>query len=73
MTNTVLSPAHRGRTPELSPARQAAIENALTMALHFVRQPSCAANTWAATSRAVRAATLLKNACGATATEVQHG
>ncbi len=63
MTNTVQSPARRGRTPDLSPTRQAAIENALTMALHFVRQQSCAANTWAATSRAIRAATLLKQAC----------
>ena len=46
-------------------ARQAAIENALTMALYFVRQPGdTAANLWAATARANRALTLLKQASG---------
>lgn len=50
------------RTP--SPVeRQAAIENALTMALYFIRQPGdIAANLWAATARANRALTLLKQA-----------
>ena len=43
--------------------RQAAIENALTMALYFVRQPGDSANNlWAATARANRALTLLKQA-----------
>lgn len=43
--------------------RQAAIENALTMALYFIRQPDeSAANLWAATARANRALTLLKQA-----------
>jgi hypothetical protein len=43
--------------------RQAAIENALSMALYFVRQPGdTAANVWAATARANRALTLLKQA-----------
>lgn len=43
--------------------RQAAIENALTMALYFIRQPgTSAANLWAATARANRALTLLKQA-----------
>lgn len=43
--------------------RQQAIENALSMALHFVRQPGdSAANLWAATARANRALTLLKQA-----------
>ncbi len=43
--------------------RQQAIENALSMALHFVRQPGdSAANLWAATARANRALTLLKHA-----------
>lgn len=43
--------------------RQAAIENALTMALYFIRQPGdLAANLWAATARANRALTLLKQA-----------
>ena len=45
--------------------RQAAIENALSMALHFVRQPGdSAANLWAATARVNRALTLLKHASG---------
>ena len=44
-------------------ARQAAIENALSMALYFVRQPgNTSANLWAATARANRAFTLLKQA-----------
>lgn len=63
MTNPVQPRPPAATSPSLTPARQAAIENALTMALHFVRQPACAANTWAATSRAHRAATLLKQAC----------
>jgi hypothetical protein len=43
--------------------RQAAIENALTMALYFIRQPGDSANNlWAATARANRALTLLKQA-----------
>lgn len=42
-------------------AHQAAIENALSMALYFVRQPgNQKANLWAATGRANRALTLLK-------------
>jgi hypothetical protein len=52
------------RPPEASTIdRQAAIENALTMALHFMRQPgNAAANLWAATARTNRALTLLKSA-----------
>lgn len=47
--------------------RQAAIENALSMALYFMRRPGetapeQAANLWAATARANRALTLLKAA-----------
>ena len=43
--------------------RQQAIENALSMALHFVRQPGESdANLWAATARTNRALTLLKQA-----------
>lgn len=46
-------------------ARQAAIENALAMALYFIRQPGdSAANVWAATARTNRALTLLKQASG---------
>ena len=58
--------AQPGRT--LDPIqRQAAIENALSMALHFMRQPSVtpglpAANLWAATARTNRALSLLKSA-----------
>jgi hypothetical protein len=58
--------AQPGRT--LDPIqRQAAIENALSMALYFVRQPSAtpgelAASTWAATARTNRALSLLKQA-----------
>lgn len=48
--------------------RQAAIENALTMALYFIRQPgTTAANVWAATARTNRAFTLLKQASADTA------
>lgn len=48
-----------------TPAQQAAIENALSMALHFIRQPGdSAANLWAATARTNRALTLLKHASG---------
>jgi hypothetical protein len=43
--------------------RQQAIENALSMALYFMRQPgNAAANVWAATARTNRALTLLKHA-----------
>ncbi len=57
--------AHKNAPEWLTPQRQAVIENALTMALHFVRQPGALpANVWAATSRATRAATLLKQVCG---------
>lgn len=44
-------------------ARQQGIENALSMALYFIRQPgNSAANLWAATARTNRALTLLKHA-----------
>lgn len=47
--------------------RQAAIENALSMALYFMRRPGdtpaeASANLWAATARTNRALTLLKAA-----------
>lgn len=47
--------------------RQAAIENALSMALHFMRRPAdtpneLAASLWAATARTNRALSLLKAA-----------
>jgi hypothetical protein len=62
---TLTLPAPRKRPAETQPGlaveRQAAIENSLSMALYFVRQPGhSAANLWAATARANRALTLLK-------------
>ena len=49
--------------------RQQAIENALNMALYFMRQPgNTPANLWAATARANRAFTLLKQASEGAAT-----
>ena len=64
-----LASRQAGRNPQsqsITPHSQAVIENALTMALHFVRQPGAIpANLWAATSRATRAATLLKQVCEA--------
>ena len=54
------------RSQSITPQSQAVIENALSMALHFIRQPGAVpANLWAATSRATRAATLLKQVCEA--------
>jgi hypothetical protein len=53
-----VNPPHFGEVQ-----RQQAIENALSMALYFVRQPGdTAANVWAATARTNRALTLLKQA-----------
>ncbi len=59
--------ARKAPAPTLEPVdpvtRQAAIENALCMALYFVRQPGdTVANVWAATARTNRALTLLKQA-----------
>ena len=56
--------------------RQAAIENALSMALYFMRQPVAStaahkANLWAATARTNRALTLLKAASEAAQTAPQ--
>ena len=49
--------------------RQQAIENALSMALYFTRQPgNASANVWAATARTNRALTLLKHASQGLAT-----
>ena len=42
--------------------RQAALENALSCALYFVRQDATPQNLWAATARTNRALTLLKQA-----------
>lgn len=50
-------------TPIDPAARQAAIENALSMALWHVRNGDTAQALQAATGRAIRAASLLKQAC----------
>ena len=44
-------------------ARHAAIENALTTALFHIRQPYSPKALQAATGRAIRAASMLKQAC----------
>ena len=49
--------------PTISIARQQAIENALSMALYHVRRSDGQQGIQAATSRAVRAASMLKQAC----------
>lgn len=48
--------------------RQAAIENALSTALHYVRHACTQQAIQAATSKAIRAASLLKQACAELAT-----
>jgi hypothetical protein len=55
---TMTTPA---TTPEIT--RQQAIENALSTALYFIRQPHSTTALQAATGRAMRAATMLKQAC----------
>lgn len=64
--NTITTP----KTGNTSPlARQQAIENALSTALYFIRLPSTESGLKAATGRAVRAASMLKQACA----EIQIG
>lgn len=59
----VAKPSTTHNTEAQAIARQAAIENALSTALYFVRQPGdAAAHLWAATARANRALSLLKQA-----------
>ena len=65
-TTTTPKAAHLGNTPALLPssiARQQAIENALASALHLVRLPRTESGLQAATGRAIRAASMLKQAC----------
>ena len=50
-------------------ARQQAIENALTTALYFIRLPTTDSGLRAATGRAIRAASMLKQACA----EISNG
>ncbi|CAN5154056.1 hypothetical protein BH10PSE16_BH10PSE16_43230 [soil metagenome] len=57
------------KTGNTSPlTRQQAIENALTTALYFIRLPSTESGLRAATGRAIRAASLLKQACAESTT-----
>ena len=64
--NTLTTP----KTGNTSPlARQQAIENALSTALYFIRLPSTESGLKAATGRAIRAASMLKQACA----EIQNG
>lgn len=48
--------------------RQAAIENALSMALHYVRTTNTPHGIQAATAKAIRAASMLKQTCAELAT-----
>ena len=66
--NSITTPkaAPLGTTPAPSTSsieRQQAIENALTTALYFIRLPRTDSGLKAATSRAIRAASMLKQAC----------
>ena len=62
---TVFSRIIRDRiAPKVDPlARQQAIENALSTALHYLRTDSSPASIQRATGRAIRAASMLKQAC----------
>lgn len=66
--NSITTPkaAPLGHTPTISTsiiARQQEIENALSTALYFIRLPSTESGLRAATGRAIRAASMLKQAC----------
>lgn len=70
-TTTTPKAASLGHTPATfnsSIARQQAIENALSTALYFIRLPSTESGLKAATSRAIRAVSMLKQACTDTTT-----
>ena len=84
MTHVVLSlPARKASHPAAFPAattpthqpnqaiieRQQAIENALSAALYFIRLPSTPSGLHAATGRANRALSLLKQACSQAKTD----
>jgi hypothetical protein len=61
-TPSTASPSNTpATTPEIT--RQQAIENALSTALYFIRQPYSTTALQAATGRAMRAASMLKQAC----------
>ena len=64
--NTITTPK-TGATSRID--RQQAIENALTTALYFIRLPTTDSGLRAATGRAIRAASMLKQACA----EISNG
>nr|WP_315203989.1 hypothetical protein [uncultured Albidiferax sp.] len=66
-------PLHRpGAAATIGIERQQAIENALSTALYYVRQPNgTPAMLQAATGRANRALSLLKHACATTASSME--
>ena len=71
--NSTITPkaAPLGHTPAISTrplARQQAIENALSLALYYIRQDEEPRNIHAATVKAVRAAAMLKQACAESTT-----
>ena len=66
VNTTTPKAAPLGNTPAIytnSIERQQAIENALSTALYFIRLPSTESGLKAATVRAIRAASMLKQAC----------
>lgn len=70
-STTTPKAAPLGTTPAIFTSiigRQQAIENALTTALYFIRLPSTESGLRAATGRACRAASLLKQACAESTT-----
>ena len=70
-----VTPMHSPRAAAIpSVASQQAIENALSMALYYVRQPvHSPAMLQAATARANRALSLLKQACSASPATTLEG
>ena len=64
--NTITTPT-LGHTSRIN--RQQAIENALATELFFIRQPTTDSGLRAATGRAIRAASMLKQACA----EISNG
>ena len=63
MTHLVTTPITPNKGTSEPLARQQAIENALTTALYFIRLPHTESGLKAATGRAIRAASMLKQAC----------
>lgn len=70
--STVITLHSPGAAASFGIERQQAIENALSAALYYVRQPNTTAATLqAATGRANRALSLLKHACAVTTSAVE--